>query len=165
MEDKVNKSSDFKSCVGPCEKLLETSQFDIEGNNIAGKFRVVGAGAPKKAVEIRKVLFEYFIDIRSALKARLPKALFLGKTKLLYEEYCEQQRKQIIEPEKLIFSNQWLKDWFREHQTSMKKPNKRFSITAEHRKKRILDFLINMWTARYTFMKIYGVDPKIAIAD
>ena len=36
MKDEVNKSSDFKSCVkfvGRCEKLLETGQFDIEGND------------------------------------------------------------------------------------------------------------------------------------
>ena len=68
------------------------------------------AGAPKKAVEVRKALFDYLIDIRSALKARLPKGLFLAKAKSLYKKYWEQQRKQGIEPEKLTFSNRWLKD-------------------------------------------------------
>ena len=40
MKDEVNKSSNFKSCVkfiGRCEKLLETGQFDIEGNDVVGK--------------------------------------------------------------------------------------------------------------------------------
>ena len=46
----------------------------------------------------------------------------------------------------------------------MKKPN-RFSIKAEDRKKQILHFLKNIWIARYTFMKIYGVDPEIVMAD
>ena len=95
---------------------------------------MLGAGAPKKVVEVRKVFFEYFIDIRSALKARLPKGLFFAKAKLLYEEYCEQQRKKGIEIEKLTFSNRWPKNLYRE-QISMKKPNKRFSIKAEDRKK------------------------------
>ena len=111
MKDEVNKSSDFKSCVkfvGRWEKLRETGQFDIEGNDVAGKFRVLVAGAPKKAVEVRKALFEYCIDIRSTLKARLPKGLCLAKAKSLYEECCEQQRKQGVEPEKLTFSNRWL---------------------------------------------------------
>lgn len=54
---------------------------------------VLRVGAPKKAVEVRKGLFEYFIDISSALKARLPKGLFLAKGNSLYEEYREQQRK------------------------------------------------------------------------
>ena len=82
MKDEVNKSSDFKSCVkfvGRCEKLLEIGKFDIEGYDVAGKFRVLGAGAPKKAVEVRKALFEYFIDIRSALKASYQKDCSLLK--------------------------------------------------------------------------------------
>ena len=75
MKDKINKSSDFKNqvkFVGRCEKLLETGQSYIKGNDIAGKSRVLGASAPKKAVEVRKALFKYFVDIRSALKERLP---------------------------------------------------------------------------------------------
>ena len=112
-ENEVNKSFDFKSCVkfiGRCEKLLETGHFDIERNDVAGKCGVLGAGAPRKAVEVRKALFDYFIDIRSALKARLPKGLSLAKAKSLYKQYWEQQRKQGIETEKLTFSNRWLKD-------------------------------------------------------
>ena len=103
-KDEVSKTSDFKSCVkifGCCENLLEAGQFDVGGNDVAGKFRVLEAGAPKKFVEVRKALFKYLIDTRSTLKARLPKGLFLAKTKSLYEEYCEQQRKQGIKPEKL----------------------------------------------------------------
>ena len=63
MKDEVNKSSDFKSCVkfvGSCDKLLETGQFDIEGNDVAGKFRLLGAGAPKKAVRSKKNSFRIF---------------------------------------------------------------------------------------------------------
>ena len=71
---------------------------------------MLGAGALKKVDKIRKALFEYFIDIRSTLKARLPKGLFFAKAKSLYEEYCEQQRKQGIEPEKLIFSNRFINE-------------------------------------------------------
>ena len=40
MKDEVNKSSNFKSCVkfiGRCEKLVETGQFDIEGNDVVSK--------------------------------------------------------------------------------------------------------------------------------
>ena len=41
----------------------------------------------------------------------------------------------------------------------------RFFITASARKKRIADFLKNIWTVRYTFTKHYGVDPKIVMSD
>ena len=65
----------------------------------------------------------------------------------------------------MSFSNRWLKDSCKEYQISIKKPNKRFFITTCARKKRITDFLENIWTVRYTFTKLYGVDPEIAMSD
>ena len=157
-KDEVN-SSDLKSCVkfvGHCQKLLEIGQFDMEGNDIAGKFRMLRAGAPKKAVEVRKVIFEYFIDIRSTLKAGYQKYCSLLKESRCMKNTVSSNENG-IEPEKLTFSNQQLKDWCREHQISVKKPNKRFSIKAENEK--------SIWTARYTFMKIYEADVEIVMAD
>ena len=76
VKDEVSTSSDYKSCikfVGGCEELFTTKKFDIEGNEVSNKFRVAGAGAPKKAIDLRNELSQYFIDIRSSLEARLPK--------------------------------------------------------------------------------------------
>lgn len=161
MKDEKSDTADYKSCVkfvGRCE------EFDIEGNDVANKFRAAGAGARKKCPSVRKELFEFFIDIRSSLKARLPKKIFLAKAASLYNDYCEWKREG-VEPEKLSFSNRWLKDWCIEYQISMKKPNKRFSISASARKKGITDFLKNIWTVRYTFSKLYGTDPEIVMSD
>ena len=44
----------------------DTGQFDIEENDVSSKFRVAGAGAPKKAIDLGNELFQYFIDIRSS---------------------------------------------------------------------------------------------------
>ena len=41
------------------------------------KFRVAGAGVPRKAVDIRKALFKYFVDVHTSLKGRLPTKVFL----------------------------------------------------------------------------------------
>ena len=76
VKDEVSTSSDYKSCikfVGGSEELFTTKKFDIEGNEVSNKFRVAGAGAPKKAIDLRNELSQYFIDIRSSLEARLPK--------------------------------------------------------------------------------------------
>ena len=76
VKDEVSTSSDYKSCikfVGGSEELFTTKKFDIEGNEVSNKFRVAGAGAPKKAIDLRNELSQYFIDIRSSLKARLSK--------------------------------------------------------------------------------------------
>ena len=64
----------FKSAtkfVVRCLQKLETGEFDIEGNCSSKKFRIMGAGPPKKALEVRSALFDYFIDIRSVLKGYL----------------------------------------------------------------------------------------------
>ena len=167
MKEEKCDSPDFKSCVQfvrRCEELLVTGKFEIEGNAVGNKFSVVGAAAPRKCPSVSKELFEFFIDIRSSLKARLPKKFFLAKAESLYRDYCEWKREG-VEPEKLSFSNRWLKDWCKEYQISIKKPNKRFFITASARKKRITDFLKNIWTVRYTFTKLYGVDPEIVMSD
>ena len=66
MKDEKSDTSDYKSCikfVGRCEELLKNGSFDIEGNAIGTKFRIQGAGAPKKCPSMRKELFEFFIDI------------------------------------------------------------------------------------------------------
>ena len=95
----------------------------------------------------------------------MPKKIFLAKAKSLYRDYCEWKREECVKPEKLSFSNRWLKDWCKEYQISIKKPNKRIFITASARKKRITNFLKNIWTVRYTFTKLYGVDPEIVMSD
>ena len=138
MKDEVN-SSDLKSCVkflGCCEKLFETGQFDIEGNDITDKFRMPRAFAPKKAVEVRKALSEYCIDIRSALKAGYQKYCSLLKQSRCMKNTVSSNENG-IEPEKLTFSNRRLEDRCREHQISVKKPNERFSFKAEDRKKHL----------------------------
>ena len=41
----------------------------------------------------------------------------------------------------------------------------RFSFSTEARKKKIKDFLKSIWTVRYTFKKVYRVDPEIIMSD
>ena len=82
------------------------------------------------------------------LKERLQKKIFLAKAESLYLEYCKWKLEEGVEPEKLTFSNHWLKDWRKEYQISIKKPNKRFLINASTRKKRVADFLKNIWIVK-----------------
>ena len=88
------------------EEILVTGKFKIVGS----KFCVAGAGTPRKSPRVMKELFDFFIDIQSSLKARLSKKIFLAKVESLDCNYCEWKREEGIEPEKLSFSNRWLKD-------------------------------------------------------
>ena len=76
-----------------------------------------------------------------------------------------QKKKLGEEPEALQFSRRWIKGWCKEYNISLKHPNKRFSISQDERKKRIISFLKNIWTTRYWFVKTYGVEPIIDGSD
>ena len=90
--------------VRRCEELLVTGKFEIEGNAVENKFRIVGAGAPRKWPSVRKELFDFFIDIQSSLKARLPRKILLVKAEFLYRDYCDLKLEEGVESEKLSFS-------------------------------------------------------------
>ena len=94
------------------------------------KFRTTGGGQKSGAPEVTEALFQWFIDVRTSLKAQLPKSLFLLKAKKFYEDWL-QQHLDTPEEEKLQFSNQWVKDWELEYRVSLRKPNKWYSISKE----------------------------------
>ena len=78
---------------------------DFEVGVALKKFRTTGGGRKSRTLEVREALFQWFIDVRTSLKARLPKSLFLLKAKKFYEDWL-QQHPDTAEEEKLQFSNQ-----------------------------------------------------------
>lgn len=158
----------FKSAtkfVVRCMEKYERGQFDIEGNDSSKKFRLAGAGAPKRALEVRTALFEYFVDVRYTLKGRLPRFLLASKAKELYDTYCELKRDAGETPEDLTISPSWIDRWCNDFGVSLKHPNKRFSVSHDVRKRRIIQFLKNMWTVRYFWLQHYKREPNIVSAD
>ena len=109
LETEPNDSQDFKNAVklvDRCVALLEANEFEKEGNQCRQKFRVMGAGPPQRAAEVRYALFDYFVDIR---KGRLSKKFLLVKAQSLYETWCEDVRRKGEEPAYMTFSKTWLK--------------------------------------------------------
>ena len=142
IKDEPNDSKDFKNAlkfVDRCVKLHEDGEFVKEGNVSTSKYRVIGAGPPQRAVDVRYALFEYFVNIRNSLKGRLPKNIFLAKARALYLEWVEGKKtvgEEIGPP--LTFTHVWLRGWCQEFNVSIKHPNKRFKISAADRKARII---------------------------
>ena len=65
--------ADFKSAakfVSRCLEKLDRGEFYAEENQRSDKFRVLGAGKPKHAIEVKQALFSFFIDVRTSLKRR-----------------------------------------------------------------------------------------------
>ena len=72
-------------------------------------FRSLGGGRKGHGLEVREALYQWFVDVRTSLKARLPKNLFLLQSKKFYADWL-QQHPHILKEEQLKFSNQWIKD-------------------------------------------------------
>ena len=99
------------------------------------------------------------------MKGRLPQHVLFSKAKQLYEEYCVLTAEAGEEPEKLKLTRKWLQKWCKDYRISLKYPRKRFSITQEVRKRRIIQILKNVWTAKYWWKAKYNVDHPILSAD
>ena len=110
-------------------------------------------------------MFQRFIDIRSVLKGRFPRKLLKVLAKEIYQEWLEQQPEPIPEDKQLKFGNHWISDWMKEYGVSLKKPNKRFSISQVDRVERLEEYLKNIMRLRIYFHKHFGVDPPIINGD
>ena len=102
--------------------------------------------------------------MRTSLKVRLPKALFLFQAKKFYADWL-QQHQHTPKEEQPKFSNQWVKGWKLEHGVSLRHPNKRYSISKENSSIRVQDYLKNIWNVRHYFITKFGMDPPIINVD
>ena len=110
-------SKEFRSAtkfVSRCLEKFEKGEFNIERNDSKNKFRLIGAGPPKRAIEVRIALFDYFIDVRSTLKGRFPKFMSIVKAKEIYNTYCGLKEKAGEKAEELKFTDKWVDGWCKE---------------------------------------------------
>ena len=129
------------------------------------RFRAEGAGRKPQAPEFRDQLFEWFIDVRTGLKGRLPKKIFVTKAQELYHAWLQRQPEQIPREQQLQLTDKWTYRWMEEYQVSLRMPNKRFSIKQDDRIERIQEYLKNVWRIRIFFIKKFGVDPPVYNGD
>ena len=73
-------------------------------------------------------MYDWFIDIRSSLKARLPKSMFKAQCKIFHKQWLLQQEKEVPEEKKIVFSNKWIRGWMQEYNVSLGKPTKGFKL-------------------------------------
>ena len=132
-----------------CLDSLEASDFTESPTKV--KFHQAGGGRKKSVPEVHEAMYDWFIDIRSSLKARLTKSMFKAQCKIFYEQWLSQQEKEVPEEKKIVFSNKWVRGWMQEYSVSLRKPNKRFQIKQTDREERIFEYLKNIWTAKVLY--------------
>ena len=115
--------------------------------------------------DVRQAIFEWFIDIRGTLKARLPRKMFKMQCHIFYEQWLAQQPEEVPKEKRINFSNRWIKNWMSEYGVSLRHPNKRFQIKRADREERVFEYLKNIWTVRKYFIDNFGVDPSVINGD
>ena len=148
---------------GVTKKNLNDEFVDEEPSK--KRFRESGGGRKCKAPDVRKAMFDWFINVREVLKGRLPMKMFQSKCQQVYEEWLKQQLEPVPEQDQLKFSKHWIQDWMKEYNVSFLKPNKNYAIRKEDRKTQIKDYLKNIWAVRKYFIDKYGVDPPVINGD
>ena len=75
-----------------CFTLVDQSESELSVSPTNSKYRQAGGRRKVVAVpEVRKALYDWFIDVRGTLKARLPKSMFKAQATLLYDQRLAQQ--------------------------------------------------------------------------
>ena len=106
--------------------------------------RKTGGGRKVRISNIRDSVVEWFVDVRTGLKARLPKRLFILKCKEFYSTWLGQQSDDVRkehEANPVQFSNKWLATWLRDYHVPLILPNKRYKIKQEDRVERIEEYI------------------------
>ena len=88
-----------------CYENQIASQRDIKESPTKSKFQNPGGGSKVTAPEVREALYDWFIDIRGSLKARLPRSLFKAQAKFFYDNWWSQQSDEVKKQPALVFSN------------------------------------------------------------
>ena len=71
----IDLINDFKNAtkfVSCSLEKLQRGEFALKENYGKNKGRLMGSGPEKRSLEVRYVLFDYFFDIRTSTKSRLP---------------------------------------------------------------------------------------------
>ena len=146
-----------------CLDSVEVNDFTEPPAKI--KLRQAGGDRKKSVPEVRAAMYDWVIDIRSSLKARLTKSMFKAQCKTFHEQWLSQLEKEVPEEKKIVFSNKWIRGWMQEYNVNLRKPNKRFQSKQADREERIFEYLKNIWTEQKFFIDNFGVDPPIINGD
>ena len=74
-----------------CFALVDQSESELSVSPTNSKYRQAGGRRKVAVPEVRKALYDWFIDVRGTLKARLPKSMFKTQATLLYDQWFAQQ--------------------------------------------------------------------------
>jgi hypothetical protein len=116
-------------------------------------------GRRHKIMPVRELLFQWFIDIRSALKGRLPLRVVLAKSKSLTAEYAATAlRAGCTKLDLPVLNRGWVHGWRLQYGVSLLKPNRRFKLSRAGILLRLKIFWGNLIRVRHFARRTLHVD-------
>jgi hypothetical protein len=132
----------------------------------ARKNIISSQGRPRKASAVAELLFQWFVDIRGSLKARLPQAVVIAKAKSLNAEYALEAAKAGVTTLNLAAINSsWVYRWRLQYGICFKKPNRRYTMSRSGILLRLQIFWRNLFAVRQFSLRRLGIDIGLSVEN
>jgi len=117
------------------------------------------------AVGLREALFQWFVDIRYSLKARLPQKTVLAQSRVLAQVAAAEAIKRDLVPKLPKLTRHWIMGWKNEYNVSLRKPTKKYHKSRSAIKRRLKIFWCNLIKVRRFGIKTLGVDIGMSVEN
>ena len=117
-------------------------------------------GRPKKALAFREMLFQWFVDIKSAVKTRIYVKFVRANARRLLAEFVRAFLDAGMPvPQTPMITSSWLRRWKLEYGVSFRSPNKRYKVSYRGLLFRLEIEWSNNVCIRHFARRMLGRDP------
>lgn len=119
-------------------------------------------GPPAKCPVIRELLWDWFVDIRSSVAARLSPRLVLAKARQLADQVLQEQRATHQYEQLPVLDKSWLLRWKREKGVVFRRPNMRYKCSKAVLLARLRAMWRNTFAVRRLAQRLLSTDLATA---
>ena len=130
----------------------ETTQLRKRRCRLSGN-----CGRPRKAPALRTMLFDWFLNVRGAVKTRLPPAALAAQARAFREEYCKVALRDNVKVDVPRITSEWLQGWRCEYGVSLRTPNKRWKVSRPVLLERLRICWLNVYRVRRLAELCFGI--------
>ena len=123
--------------------------------------RLVGGGRRHKAPYFRELLFEWLCSVRGAIATRLPIAALKAQAQVMREQFMQAAVKRHTTVKVPMITNPWISGWMRQHQVSLRTPNRRWKLSHQVCLERCRITWLNIYRVRRLCELEHGYDPEM----
>ena len=135
--------------------IVQTSSTQTKDESL---LRRRGAGRPYKAPKFRDALFQWFVDIRAAVAARISPRLVTMKAMAMCEQALAEMRRTGAYSQLPSITSKWLYGWKQQFGISFRKPNAKFKCSRAVLERRLRAMWLTNIRVRALATLVFGHD-------